>query len=208
MATNLRSLIPPTNGRMFLVGQTGSGKTYLAERIVRYYPCVLAIDPKGDLGGAKGLAGYKMISDPRQLSGRKDLLIQYRPDPKWMKPDHWDQVYWWAFRRKHTFVWTNEVYLTMDGMAAVDGMRACITSGRSRGVGMLHEAQRPSRIPTEVRSESQFFAVFALNNPVDRKTMWGHVPHEKILEKTPDKYAFYHYNEGEDDLKYLRLGKE
>src|SRR5574342_1329341 len=100
---------------MFLCGKTGSGKTYCARRAIKHYPFVLAIDPKCTLGGKQGLPGFKMIRNPARLSGMKDPYIQVRLDPDKASVEIWDAVYWWAFRAGKRMVYTDEVYLVLDG---------------------------------------------------------------------------------------------
>lgn len=191
---------------MFLVGETGSGKTYLAKKVLPFFENVVALDPKCTLGDEnKGLPGFRMIRDPRSLSYMKHPRIQVRLDPRYQTAKYWDSIYWWIYNRKNTMVYTDEVYLVLQGDKATTGMRACITSGRERGIGMIHACQRPSTIPVIVRSESQRFACFYLGNEDDRRTMYGHVPDKRILNLIEHEHAFYFFNQIGREFHYAKL---
>lgn len=205
---SLRSLAPKRDERGFLVGKTGSGKTTLAIQFLPLYRFVLAIDPKCTLGGKKGLEGFQLIRKPSALPGCKEPYIQLRPDPEYQNPDDWDIVYRWAFDRKNTFVYTDEAYLTLDGNRPTDGMRACVTSGRERGIGMLHCSQRPRGIPRFLYSESERFYAFQLGGLEDRKTMgeYMHFPSGSgVVEQPAKDHCFWYYYDRSGEGRYLKL---
>lgn len=201
----LRGIAPKRTERGFLVGKTGSGKTTLAIRLLRAYPHVLAIDPKCTLGGRQGLPGYTMVRRPGELPGARGCWIQYRPDPEYQEPEVYDQVYRWAFDRGGTFVYTDEVYLVLDGGRAPAGMRACITSGRERGIGMLHAAQRPAWVPLIVQTESERFYAFRLSNLEDRVRI-GQSVGMVVKDQPAEGYQFWFYDDGgSEPARLMRL---
>lgn len=193
---------------MLLVGKTGSGKTFAARRLLEQYPAVLAIDPKCTLGGPRGLPGYRLVRDHRRLTGMRDPHVQLRLEPGQQNPAVWSAVYWWAFRRGNTFIYTDEMYLVLQNNRATVGLRACITSGRERGIGMLHAAQRPAGIPVMVRSECERFAVWELPHEEDRMSMRGIVPDDRVLTVPPHQYAFWFYDNPQRRFTYAVMEDE
>lgn len=192
------------------MGQSGSGKTYFMKEVLPHLGPVVVLDPKctlgdDDNGAGKGMEGYKLIRDPRQLTNCREDRIQIRLDPKKQTPKVWDAVFWWIYKRKNTFLVNDETYLVLDGNKPTLGHRACITSGRERGIGMLQLCQRPSTIPVIIRSESTKFAVFFLGHEDDRRTMYGHCPKSPILNPIEHEHAFYFYDETSKEFRYAKL---
>jgi hypothetical protein len=206
---HIKELIPGPTERMFGVGQSGSGKTYLMKEILPHLEQVVVLDPKCTLGAEKnkkkGLEGYALIRDPKKLTNCREPKIQIRLDPRQQTPKVWDAVFWWVYRRQNTFLVNDETYLVLDGNKPTLGHRACITSGRERGIGMLQLCQRPSTIPVIIRSESTKFAVFFLGHEDDRRTMYGHCPKYQILNPIEHEHAFYFYDEVSRDFRYAKL---
>jgi hypothetical protein len=193
------------------VGQTGSGKTTLARRLIPRYSYVLALDPKIQLGATDEdpegcLPGFTLARSPEELVevAQDSDHLQYRPDPEYQGIETWDQVYRWAFDRRRTFIYTDEVNLVCRGNLPTDGMRACVTSGRERGIGMLHATQRPAGIPRILLTESEHYYVFRLEAKDDRKRLAeGEVP-EVIIEQPAAPWWFYYKGRGRP-LKYMQL---
>lgn len=167
---------PSPNSRGICVGSTGSGKSTLAKAIIRRFPHVLAIDPKPSLGlhdPIGHLAGFALSRSPDELreQARSYAWLQYRPDSAYQTADWYDRIYAWAFRCGNRYVYTDELYLATPSTFAGPGLMACITSGRERGIGMLHATQRPTRIDQRAISECEYFYTFSLRKPEDRKRM-------------------------------------
>lgn len=210
MAVGLGDIAPGPRQRGLLVGQTGCGKTTLAKWLIRCYPYCLALDPKITLGATEAnpqghLAGFELARSPEELealSASYDRL-QYRPDPEWNVYEHWDRIYRWAFERRNHMLYTDEVNLVCKGYIPTDGMRACVTSGRERGIGMLHATQRPANIPGILLSESEHFYVFRLEKADDRRRMGEMMP-EDVVTHPATGHGFW-YQGPQRPLQFLTL---
>jgi hypothetical protein len=206
----LSGIAPGTHQRGLLVGQTGCGKTTLAKWLIRCFPYCLALDPKIMLGATAWkpeghLPGFTLARSPEELEAFAPHArrLQYRPDPEWQDLEHYDRVYRWVFDRRNTFVYTDETNLVCRGYIPTDGMRACITSGRERGIGMLHATQRPANIPGILLSESEHFYMFRLEKLDDRKRMAEMMP-EQVVHQPATGHGFYYQGPGRP-LQFLRL---
>src|SRR5689334_18134024 len=100
--------------------------------MLKLYPWLLVIDPKGDFGGPKGLPGSELVSTPQAMARSRARLIHYRPPIQLQTEENWDRVYQWAFNRGNTFIYTDELLMIMDGYSVPDGFRSCACQGRSR----------------------------------------------------------------------------
>lgn len=211
MTPTLSQIAPSPRHRALLVGQTGSGKTTLGKHLLRCYTYILALDPKITLGATEDnpeghLKGFELARSPDELVTLAEQYdrLQYRPDDQFQRLEHWDQVYRWAFDRRNTFVYTDEVYLVCNGPHPTDGMRACVTSGRERGIGMLHASQRPAGIPGILLSEAEHKYVFRLEKRDDRKRLAEADMPERVIERPADPFWFWYKGPGRP-LQYLKL---
>ncbi len=196
---NLKALTPKRQERMAIFGRTGSGKTTLSRHILLAsdYERILVVDPKCTYGGPSGEAGYEMVRKPWELRGlgSRHKRIQYRPHPKHQSILDYEAVYEWAYRQGGILVYTDELYLTMHGTQSPDWQRACITSGRELGVGMIMASQRPRGIDPRVRTEADVKAQFDLEEEEDVITVWGRTRAKRILEaeeaSPPPRFSFW-----------------
>lgn len=207
---NLRDIAPRTTERGILVGCTGCGKTTLAKALLPLYRHAVAVDPKCTLGAdARGrghLPGYELCRSPNDLvrAGRRHERLQYRPDPAWQNLDGYEQVYGWLFDRHNTFIYTDEAFLIMEGNRIPDAVRACVTSGRERGIGMLTATQRPSGVDLRLLTEAERFYCFRLRHADDLKRM-EHLMGGAIASKPAKGHAFYYSGPSLEEPVYYRL---
>jgi len=188
---DLQKLIPKRHERMMIVGRTGSGKSTLADRILSAadYGAVLIIDPKCYFPDREPKVGYEIVTSPQQLKGmgKRYTHIQFRPDPRHQNVEDYELVYEWAYRRQNILVYTDELYLTMHGTRSPDWQRACITSGRQLGVGMVMCSQRPRGVDPRVRTEADVKAQFDLEEEEDAITFWSRIRAKRLEAALTDR---------------------
>jgi energy-coupling factor transporter ATP-binding protein EcfA2 len=163
---NFRELQLAPDSRGVLVGQTGSGKSTLAEYLLKSLRYVAAIDPKGMLK----FRGYTRYTTLKAVTGSRDERVIYAPRAEELRdPRYIGGFFEWVYRRKNTFCYVDEVYAVTDRDEMPDYYHALLTRGRERNSGVLSASQRPIRIPNVIMSESEFWYVFRLSMPADRK---------------------------------------
>lgn len=156
--------------RGFAVGMTGSGKTTLCEYLLANMPSVLAIDPKGMLKWS----GFERVTRLKQLvaranANRKARLI-YAPIASELRDPMFHEAFFrFVYERRHTFCYVDEVYAVAYRDELPASYHAILTRGRERGNGLLSATQRPMKIPAVIMSECEFWYVFRLSMPADRK---------------------------------------
>jgi DNA helicase HerA-like ATPase len=191
---------------MVLLGGSGTGKTTLAKAMLAIWPgTVLAIDPKGTLGGNRGLPDYVIVRSPgalKRLRRGYDRVI-YRPGPTYTDIHSYDEVYRWAYERGKLLVYTDELFSTMRGTRSPDWQRACITSGRELGVAMISSTQRPKGIDPRILTESESIACFKLRRADDAKYV-AEFMGDQVLSPPP-KYAYWFWREGMEAPALARL---
>ena len=196
--------IPPRDSRAILIGTTGSGKSTVAKKIIYNYDNVLAIDPKPSLGLVNGvghLRGFELVRTPEDLvrAARRNNRLQYRPDPEYQSVEEYDRVLWWVFARGNTYLYVDEAYLIHRNGRATDGLRACITSGREKGIGMLTATQRPAKIDPALMSESEYGYVFQLRKREDRERVAENMESDVLLTPATG-HDFYYCAPGRDPV--------
>lgn len=191
---------------MVILGASGSGKTTLAKELLAVHPgAVLAIDPKGTLGGKAGLPGYVIVRSPgalKRLRRGYDHII-YRPGPGYTDLHSYDDAYRWAYERGKILVYTDEIYSTMRGTRSPDWQRACITSGRELGVAMISSTQRPKGIDPRLLTEAESIACFKLRKSDDAKYVAEFMGDQVIAP--PPRYAFWFWKEGMEQPALARV---
>ena len=88
-------------------------------------------------------------------------------------------------------LYVDEVYAYATGTYVPEGLFACITRGRSRGVGGIFATQRPALIPLVILSESDVAYVFRLRLDQDRKRIRDTFGVSEGAQLALRKYEFY-----------------
>jgi len=162
--------------RAVLIGQTGSGKTTLARFLVedpnKRYSVVW--DPKGSDSIADWPRLHRRASTFKQLvelaEDEDERRIIYTPHPYVAEDrDDQDQLFSWIYERGNTRFYLDEATCLAHGAYPSRYLTACLQRGRERGVSTLVSTQRPARVPLNILSEAQFYFIFKVLLPVDRK---------------------------------------
>lgn len=177
---------------MFAVGMTGSGKSYAAKRVQRHFPRRLICDAKGDWGREPG---EQLVQAARDLGRAKRPVIRVCLPS--CDVDEWDQVCWWAWRQGNLCIVIDDLNLMLKNGRMGPGLKACVTTGRGRGVTMIICTQRPAGVPVEVRSEANLYLMFSLQHPDDRDYM-SKVMGEEVMTN-PRGHSFWFFRRPEMD---------
>ena len=173
---------PNNSQRTAIVGRTGSGKTQFAAWLLSHADFIsqpfVIIDFKGDdlLNAIPYLKPISLNDMPSEAG-----LYIVRPNPATdgaAVEDFLMRI--WA--KEHIGVFIDESYMIEKDSPALS---ACLTQGRSKRIPMICLTQRPAWISRFVFSESDFFAIFHLNDKRDQKTVEQFMP-ASIEERLPD----------------------
>lgn len=167
-----------SNDRLAFVGKTGSGKTHACRKLVwEPLESVIFYDIKG--------REYKKLDAPvlNTLDQVHEALFPdnddeqlrkfvYRPS----KPtfEKFDRLCRLVYERRNQHLIADELKTVYQGRSALSEYHNLImTNGRSFGVGMSNNSQRPKRIPIEALSEAEHTFTFQLRISDDRDRMAG-----------------------------------
>jgi hypothetical protein len=163
---SLTQLLPAKTDRAFLCGMTGSGKSFLARYLCAYSPSVLIFDAKDEITWK----GYQRFTKLAKLIEAKPRFGIYAPcDKELLDPKFWDFFFKYAYKRKNTTVLVDEVLAVCEGNDLPFHYKAILTRGRSLGVRIFSNTQRPKSIPTWIISEAEHKYIFFLQMPQDRE---------------------------------------
>lgn len=195
-------VLPGINDRVAVVGATGSGKTQfaawmLSEARFDLIPYVMVNYKRDEL----------LESIPRVIDiGYNEIpsipgVYQIAP-----LPSHVDEMEDWLMR-----IWAREnIGLLFDEAFMVPDKRrgaftAILTQGRSKRIPAIICSQRPVLLPKFVYTESQYYAVFRLQNQMDKKKIGEYVPDEAIGKNALSEFCCEWYDVRRNKL--LRLSK-
>lgn len=189
---------PDDTQRHSIIGATGSGKTqaalwHLSHRRYDLIPWVVyntktdsSIDTiplirEIDLDELPTIPGVYVV---HPLPGEEDLVESHM---------------WAIWGRGNTGVYVDEGYMVGNNNEA---FRALLTQGRSKGIPMMINSQRPVWVDRFVFSESEFVQVFRLQHRKDRQMVEEFVP-ASLEVRLPQYHSFY-YDSGEDKLVVMK----
>jgi energy-coupling factor transporter ATP-binding protein EcfA2 len=154
---------------LLIVGPNGSGKTTLARELIRPVQSVVVIDTKR-AGDYRGL-GLTATPDLRRLE-REPRCVWLAPVGA--PPDEIGRALEVVFRRGKTVVVVDEALHACTASRIPRGYRACLVSGRGRGVQVVTLSQRLAGLHNDVLSESWHYVLFRLGGTdLDKARAWG-----------------------------------
>lgn len=199
-----------TNERLLLVGKTGSGKTYLARLLTLAIDRLIVVDPKGTLAGPGwnlepwSDTAYRELARGNAYRARFPAPISDKPE------DEYEKLFALAYRLGDLTVYIDEMYAVVSSNGRMGKwLRGLYTRGRELGIGVWGATQRPTWIPRETISESDWFFMFALQLQDDRDRM-SEVMGPLVREPIPrrDRYGVWVYYTGWESPLYRRKATE
>lgn len=186
-------IIIAPNQRVVAVGKTGSGKSFLVRHYLAGYRNVICLDTKGDVKWPE--AGEVPV-----FTRLKDLTANlttgkaiYRPVMGEMNQGFYDAFCRWIFDRGNTIAWIDEVYDVCEAQEIPFYLKALLTRGRSRGIGVWCCTQRPKMVPNFFFSEAEHSFIFRLGLEDDRAKVAGWAGQE-VMRVPPGRHGFWYYN--------------
>lgn len=191
----------PDDQHVLIAGRTGSGKTELLYAYTSGYPFVAVLDTKEEFtfGGYVLPDEIAIITRLDQLDLVEEPKIIYRPHFSELTQEAFSEFFFWCYYRQNTVVVVDELMsVSPNPFVIPEGLKACLTRGRSKHVPVWSATQRPSGVSQLPISESNHFFIFDLNMKQDRDKLYNVTGVEEFLEK-PGLYKFWYYNVRQED---------
>jgi len=180
--------------RVAFAGKTGSGKTYAARYLLQPIRRLICIDPKMQLVGdrswrleAPSRQAYKALSD-----GEYARIVIWQPPA--LDSDGfpvWDSVFEYAWSIGDVVVYIDEMYSVAKNGRLSWPLRRLYTQGRFPGIGVWASTQRPSFVPLEMFSESEWSFTFTLRVKKDRVTVADNLGFDQVQQPIRDVHGFW-----------------
>lgn len=164
--------------RMFICGATGEGKTVFAKHLLKEWQRahwrIVIFDPKHFWMGkypAWETRGPGTVDKPRLVTRfNPKLAVQvYQPStPAWKDPD-FDAFCDAILATGQTVVYCDETDGVATGSQMSPGFSRLWTQGRALEIAAWAGAQRPFRIPEVLKSQAEWWVVFAMRGRRNRE---------------------------------------
>lgn len=184
---------PNNTNRTCVIGPTGSGKTVFGIWLLSTCKTlnwkrtpVIILDFKGDdLIEQIEDAGAAKEIDIRSKVPKKPGLYIVRPHPH--EKELVDNFLWRVWAQGNVGVFVDEGYM----LDKCNAFNAILTQGRSKKIPVLILVQRPAWLSRFVFSESQYFAIFNLNDKRDKITVQQIVNADLSRQRLPYHCLWY-----------------
>lgn len=183
--------LPARDSRTTIIGATGSGKTQFASWLlsradIDRRPWTV-IDSKRDMPFGKLLkAGVPEIGPSHQFGPRDRGLSIMRP--KLDDKDALDEFFRHLWKRGKAGLWIDELYSVPNGAP----LEALYYQGRAKQIQIIGACQRPVDITRFARSEATHFAIFAVADDDDLKTVKGFVRAPDLFLPRPEFHCLWY----------------
>lgn len=163
--------LPGPTHRAWVGGRTGSGKTQYGDWLLSHanfdeQPWVIIDYKYDDL--LNSVDRVKEIGISEKLPKHPGLYITHPLPSEEEEVEAW---LWKVWARERIGLFVDEGYRMPASRRGA--FNAILTQGRSKKIPAIVLSQRPSFLPKFVFTEADFFTVFHLSNPDDRKTVEG-----------------------------------
>lgn len=191
--------VPNNSERLCVIGRTGSGKTqgaafFLSRMDTVSMPWLLLDFKREELFNEIGAFDLPDWNPPRFPGIYKRTVTPYD-----VTAGRVDEILLKVHQQGGCGIFIDE------GMSLGNShaLNTVLTQGRSLEIPMIVCTQRPKRVSLAVFSEADFFALFNLTNPDDKKLVSQYMGQEKPLPRLP-RFHFYWYDVVEDQLLKMR----
>lgn len=190
--------------RVALIGKTGTGKTYFARVLSEPIARFVVIDSKGDIDPQK----WRLETVPdnwsestplvRRLLRGENVRLRFRaPLNRDYRP-----ILRLILRSKNVTLYIDEVLAVVpERRPAPEEYDALYTRGRALGIGVWASMQRPRAVPTNTLAQADWFFIFRLPRPEDRKYAAAYTS-ENVGQKIQDTYGFWTYHSSWTTARY------
>lgn len=193
-------LIIQPNDRVTIIGKTGSGKTWLGKMYARGFKNVLVLDTKGTFTWE----GAPVIRTLDKLMKVGEGKFIYRPIDSEMNVDFFDAFFEFAYKRRHTVVFVDELAQVMPNPHDIlPNWQNIMQRGRELNVGIFNCTQRPRGVPKMTFTESEHTFCFRLKLDDDRKHVAEYMGKE-IVDHRLKGHEFFYMHETFDQAIYCK----
>lgn len=206
-----------TDEHVFIVGMSGSGKSYFAESYLANYEYVIKLDTKGEyfervkkgLNPWRGLVegeDFEMVEHLEDLPICQCHKIIYCPTFDEQEEEFYDEFFRFCYERENTIIWVDELMSISTAYSYPRWLRACMTRGRSKNVGVWCCSQRCSEIPAIVTANCTHFIMYRLMLDTDRKRMAAITGCVEMLNNPEGQFTFWYFkNTGMEHAIHAKL---
>ena len=205
----------PTNKHVFVCGMTGTGKSFLCEQYLSRYEYVVKLDTKAEtderyaigrspwdnLQEGKDFTVVREFEDLDEVETKKIIFV---PDYENQTIADFDRFFKWIFDRGNTILWVDELMSIGTVNSFPKQFGRLMTQSRSKGIGVWCCSQRPSAIPSIAMANSDYFFVFNMTLPQDRKKVVD-TTGQLEMNELPKGHNFWYYKMGDDNCVKARL---
>jgi ABC-type oligopeptide transport system ATPase subunit len=180
--------LPKKDSRTVIVGKTGCGKTTLAIRLLNLYQRVFVLDSKGELR----LSNYTVCDTLDKVERTKYNRIIYAPNARELLDKNTiDDFFSYVYNQRDCCIYIDELLsITQHQFDLTYHLKAILTRGRSRNIACIMSTQSPMRLPHYVLSQAEFYYVFQLRLPQDRRRIYEITGLSEEKQQSLKKYEF------------------
>lgn len=210
----IKELLPPENGRLFVTGSSGDGKSTLIRRIDQCIPpdeMVIALDSKGEWPVrprfGKSDIPWRRLPLRIPLSQITPGHYVYRTSYPDVADRNVEKIIKWALKRKHVTLIFDEINNFCNGSYAMRIVSKALREGRSKFVRIIAGSQFPVKVPEEVVSQATMAIIFIIPNPNHRKRL-ADTYHPGLMKEPQGEFSFYLWIKKEPrNLRHIRQAK-
>lgn len=199
----IKELLPPENGRLFVTGSSGDGKSTLIRRLDQCIPpdeFVIALDSKGEwpIRPRFGKSDIPWRRLPRgvPLGALEPGHYVYRTSYPDVADRNVEKIIKWALKRKHVTIIIDEINNFSRGSYTLPIISKALREGRSKFVRVIAGSQFPVKVAEEVKSQATMLIVFIIPNKNHRKLLADNF-HPGLINEPDGEFSFFVWRKAE-----------